>query len=125
MTNSYCAVMCQTASGQSRIFAVDATDQAAGDFPMQSDNYSELVDVITGNSLGDSLQGQTIVKAMATCENFTNSPGGIIFIDNQNNIIGSVSASQPEQQTPKWTDVKIPVALNYTCKVVTSAAVIV
>ena len=48
MTNTYTAVMVTTASGTNRIFAADVTDHAS--------TYGELVDVITGNSLGDSLQ---------------------------------------------------------------------
>ena len=106
--------MITTASGQSRIFAADVTDSGA--------TYGELTDVITGNSLGDSLQGQTITRAMGSCENFIISPG-VVFVDNQNNIVGTVGACQPEQAQPQWEDVNIPVQLNYTCKALTSASV--
>ena len=114
MTNTFTSVMITTATNQSRIFALDVTDSAS--------TYGELTDVITGNSLGDSLQGQTIVKAMGSCENFVISPG-IVFVDNQNNIVGTVGAGQPEQSQPQWQSVNIPVQLNYTCKVLTSASV--
>lgn len=115
MTNTYTAVMVTTASGTNRIFAADVTDHAS--------TYGELVDVITGNSLGDSLQNERIISAMASCENFAISPGGIVFVDNQNNIVGTVGAGQVEQSQPKWQSVSIPVQLNYTCKVLTSASV--
>lgn len=114
MTNTYTAVMITTASGQNRIFAADVTDHAS--------TYGSLTDIITGNTLGDSLQGQTIVKAMGVCENTLLSPG-VIFVDNNNNIIGSVGAGSPEQSQPQWQDVNIPVQLNYTCKALTSASV--
>jgi hypothetical protein len=114
MTNTYTAVMVTTATGVNRIFAADVTDSGS--------SYGELTDVITGNSLGDSLQGQTIVKAMGSCENFILSPG-VVFVDNQNNIVGTVGAGQPEQAQPQWQTVNIPVELNYTCKVLTSASV--
>ncbi len=114
MTNTYTAVMVTTASGTNRIFAADVTDHAS--------TYGELTDVITGNSLGDSLQGERIVKAMGSCENFIISPG-VVFVDNQNNIIGTVGAGQPEQAQPQWQSVNIPVQLNYKCKVLTSASV--
>ncbi len=114
MTNTYTAVMVTTASGDNRIFAADVTDSGS--------TYGELTDVITGNSLGDSLQGQTIIRAMGVCENFLLSPG-ILFIDNQNNVLTSVGVVQPEQIQPEWQNVSIPVRLNYTVKALTSASV--
>ena len=114
MSNTYVAVACYMNDGSNRIFAVDATDSTS--------NYVELTDVITGNSLGDSAQGLTIVKVMATCENFIYSPG-IVFIDQQNNVVGSVGAINPESQQPMWEPVSIPVQLNFTCQVLTQAAV--
>jgi hypothetical protein len=115
MSNTYVSVMCYTASGDSRIFAVDATDSTS--------SYAELVDVITGNSIGDSLQGQTVVKALASCENFLYSPGGIVFVDNQNNVLSAVGAENPEQFQPSWQSVNIPIALNYKVKCLSQASV--
>jgi hypothetical protein len=46
-----------------------------------------------------------------------------VFVDNQNNIVGTVGACQPEQAQPQWESVNIPVQLNYTCKALTSASV--
>ena len=115
MTSTYCAVVVYTSTGNSRIFAVDATDSTT--------SYAELVDVITGNSLGDSLQGQTIVQAYGTCENFAYSPGGAVFVDNQNNVLGAVGLVNPEQFQPGWQTVNIPVQLNYRVKILSQAAV--
>jgi hypothetical protein len=114
MSASRVSVMLYTSSGQSRVFSVDSTDSTS--------SYATLTDVITGNDLGDSLQGQTVIKAMATSENFVYSPG-IVFVDNQNNIVGQVGAEQPEQVQPTWQKVSIPVQLNYQCKVLTQASV--
>jgi len=115
MSNSYTAVMCYTNTGQSRIFAVDSTDSTS--------SYAELTDVITGNSIGDSLQGQVVVKALSTCENFAYSPGGIVFVDNQNNVLSAVGTENPEQIQPSWQNVNIPIELNYKVKVLTQATV--
>ena len=114
MSNSYTAVMCYTNMGQSRVFAVDSTDSTS--------SYAELVDVITGNDLGDSLQGQTITKVMSVCENFVYSPG-VVFVDNQNNVIGTCGSESPELLPPTWQNVNIPVQLNYSVKVLTQASV--
>jgi len=59
---------------------------------------------------------------MGNCENFVYSPG-IVFVDNQNNVLGTVGAEQTEQVQPQWQDVNIPVELNYKCKVLTQASV--
>jgi hypothetical protein len=115
MSNTYTAVMVYTNTGQSRIFAADATDSTS--------SYVELTDVITGNSVGDSLQGQTVVKAMASCENFLYSPGGVVWVDNQNNVLSAIGAENPEQMQPTWQNVNIPIALNYKVKVLTQASV--
>jgi hypothetical protein len=114
MTNTNVTLQCYTNRGECRIFNIDATDGST---------YVELTDVITGNSLGDSLQGQTIVLAMGIVENFCTSPGGIVFVDNQNNVIGTVQPSQPESQQPEWVQVQIHVKLNYSVKALTSASV--
>ena len=114
MSNSYTSVMVHTNRNQARVFALDVSDSTS--------NYGTLVDVITGNDLGDSLQGQIIVKAMAVCENFVYSPG-IVFVDNQNNVVGAVGAENSEQQTPTWQTVNIPVQLNYNVKALTQASV--
>jgi hypothetical protein len=114
MTNSYTSAMCYMSDGSSRIFAIDSTDSTS--------TYVEMTDVITGNSLGDSAQNLRIVKVMATCENFVYSPG-IIVVDQQNNVVGSFGAINPEQVAPAWEVVNVPVQLNYTMKVLTQASV--
>ena len=118
MTESYTAVACYMSDGSSRIFAVDSTDAAIS----ASQTFQELTDVITGNSLGDSGQGLIITKVMATWENFVTSQG-ILFVDQQNNVVGACGAMNPESLQPQWEPVSIPVALNYKCQVLTKASV--
>ena len=114
MTNTYIAAMCYMSDGSSRIFSVDATDGTS--------TYQEMTDLVSGNSLGDSAQGLQIVKVMSTCENFVYS-SGIVVVDQQNNVVGSFGSINPEQQAPAWEQVAVPVQLNYTMKVLTTAAV--
>ena len=114
MAATYTAVMCELSNGQSRIFAADSDDSTTV--------YVELTDVITGNGIGDSAQGTSVVRVMATCENFVYSPG-IVFVDNQNNVIQAVGANSPEQAQPQYQDVQIPIELNYKVKVLTQPSV--
>lgn len=101
--------------GSSRIFCADATDSTSA--------YVELTDLLSGNSAGDSMQGRTIIKSWGLCENYSISPNGAIVIDQLNNPIGNLGLVRPEDQTPAWEMVAIPIQLNYKIKVLTSAAV--
>ena len=80
------ALCCYTASGTSRIFTVTPTGAAT----------NELVDLQTGNSIGDTLQGQRIVKAFATSVDGSKveTPGAVV-VDNLGNVVGSVGFASP------------------------------
>ena len=106
------ALCCYTASGTSRIFVVTPTGAAT----------NELLDLQTGNSIGDTLQGQRIVKAFATSidGNKIETPGAVV-VDNLGNVVGSVGFAAPNLQQPQFTGKSIPVALNYKAQFLTNA----
>ena len=106
------ALCCYTASGTSRIFVVTPSGAAT----------NELLDLQTGNSIGDTLQGQRIVKAFATSidGNKIETPGAVV-VDNLGNVVGSVGFAAPNLQQPQFTGKSIPVALNYKAQFLTNA----
>ena len=106
------ALCCYTASGTSRIFVVTPSGAAT----------HELVDLQTGNSIGDTLQGQRIVKAFATSVdgNKIETPGAVV-VDNLGNVVGSVGFAAPQLQQPQFTGKSIPVALNFKAQFLTNA----
>jgi len=111
MSNSIVTVGMMTNTGQEYIFSSDVTDGS----------FQEITDLITGSGLG-SLQGQTIVKAMAHCENFVTEGGGVVIVDPQNTPIAVLPVCQLEQNNPMWQDVSIgPINLNWAMKVFSSA----
>lgn len=114
MSNTYIAVSCHMSDGSARVFGVDATDSTSA--------YATLVDVVTGNDIGDSAQGLSVIAVLSTCENFCYSPG-VVFTDNMNNVIQSVGSENPEQIQPGWQKVNIPIKLNYKVKALTQATV--
>ena len=85
----------------------------------------EPVDLQTNNSVGDTLQGQVIVKAFTTagslgnCELIDN--GGTLMLDERGMPVGSVPCNSPANQPVYWSDVRIPVALNFTWRISSSA----
>ena len=107
------AALCvYTASGTSRIFVVTPSGAAT----------NELLDLQTSNSIGDTLQGQRIVKAFATSidGNKIETPG-VVVVDNLGNVVGSVGFAAPNLQQPQFTAKSIPVALNFKAQFLTNA----
>jgi len=107
------AALCvYTASGTSRIFVVTPSGAAT----------NELLDLQTSNSIGDTLQGQRIVKAFATSVdgNKVETPG-VVVVDNLGNVVGSVGFAAPNLQQPQFTSKAIPVQLNFKAQFLTNA----
>jgi hypothetical protein len=85
----------------------------------------ESVDLQTNNSVGDTLQGQVIIKAFCTAGSLGNCElvdgGGNLMLDEKGMPVGVVPTNSPANQPVFWSDVRIPVALNYTWRVTSSA----
>jgi hypothetical protein len=106
------ALCVYTASGTSRIFAVTPTGGAT----------NELVDIQTSNSIGDTLQGETCVKAFFTSVDGAKieTPGAVV-VDALGNVVGSVSASDPSKYQALFSSCSIPVNLNFKAQYLTNA----
>jgi hypothetical protein len=107
------ALMVYTNTGTERIFTNTASGGATQTF----------TDLQTSNGLGETLQGQSIIKAMFTCVDGSKveTPGTIV-LDAQNNILGSVPMVNPQNNQPMMNASNpIPVNLNYSAKYLTNA----
>jgi hypothetical protein len=108
------AICVYTNQGVYRIFDV-AT--ASGDV--------QPVDLQTNNSVGDTLQGQVIIKAFCTAGSLGNAElvdgGGALMLNEKGMPVGAVPANSPANQPVFWSDVRIPVQLNYTWRISSSA----
>ena len=102
-----------TARGVSRIFHVTPTGGAT----------NELVDLQTGNSIGDTLQGDSIVKWFGTSVDAAKiETQGFFVVDALGNVIGSCSAGSPIVQQPSFQDAYgVNIALNYKAQYLTNA----
>ena len=106
------AMACYTASGVSRIFHVTPTGGAT----------NELVDLQTSNSIGDTLQGQRIVKWFGSSVDGNKiETQGFYVVDALGNVVGSCSATNPIVQQPMFSFASTPVALNYKAQFLTNA----
>jgi len=101
-----------TARGVSRIFTVTPTGGAT----------NELVDLQTGNSIGDTLQGDRIVKWLGTSVDGAKiETQGFFVVDALGNVIGSCAAGSPIVQQPSFSPAATNIALNYKAQFLTNA----
>jgi len=106
------AVAVYTARGVSRIFTVTAS----------SGTTNELVDLQTGNSIGDTLQGDRITKWYGTSVDGNKiETQGFYVVDALGNVIGSCSATNPIVQQPAFSFASVPIQLNYKFQYLTNA----
>lgn len=85
---------------------------------------TQLLDLQTGNAIGNTLQGQVIGRAVLTSIDTSKieSPGGGAQVfDNLGNMAGAVTASDPASVQPMMSSEMIPVALNFTASILTNA----
>tara|TARA_B100000214_G_scaffold318358_1_gene252645 strand:- start:36 stop:710 length:675 start_codon:yes stop_codon:yes gene_type:complete len=107
------AALCvYTRSGVSRIFVVTPTGAAT----------NELVDLQTSNSIGDTLQNETIVKAFCTSVDTSKieTPGAVV-VDSLGNVVGAVPMVSPGPMQPLFNTYSIPVNLNFKAQFLTNA----
>ena len=108
------AALCYyTNRGVSRIAVVTPTGGAT----------NELVDLQTGNSIGDTVQGQVITHAFSTSVDGSKiETSGAYVVDALGNVIGSVPMVNPGAgQQPMFNRCSIPVNLNYKAQFLTNA----
>ena len=104
--------MYYTNAGVSRIAVVTPTGGAT----------NSLVDLQTGNSIGDTVQGQTIVKAMSTSVDGSKiETNGAYVINAKGNVVGAVPMVDPSKMQPMFMDYRIPVDLNFQAQFLTNA----
>ena len=113
-TSRYAAISCYTAKGVYRIFAIATAN-----------NDVEPIDIITGNSLGNTLQGDTIIKAFCTAGPVANiakvDSGGALALNEKGMPIGVVPCNSPINGVVDWSDCRIPVQLNYTWRIASTS----
>ena len=101
-----------TASGVSRIFTKTVSGGAT----------NELTDLQTGNSIGNTIFGDRIVKWYGTSvDGLLIETQGFYVVDALGNVVGSCSATDPVTQQPGFSFANVPIALNYKFQFLTSA----
>lgn len=108
------AALCVTTNaGISRIFV--ATPNAAGTF--------ELLDLQTSNSIGSTLQGQSVISAYFTSVDGTKIVSGTgAWIKNPSGqVVGAFPSTSVAKNATGLTMQTVPIALNFVAEIVTNA----
>lgn len=100
----------------------DGTERAFVGTPSGAATTS-LVDTVTGNNIGDTLQGKTIVKAMMQSVDGIKltSGGGVAIVNAQGAVVGVLPATDQTQSQAQWINFNTNIQLNFDAQVVTSA----
>ena len=103
-----------TAQGQYHIF--QALPTGAGDVSLTS--------IMTDLSIGDTFQGQTIVKSYVTSidgAKLSSSAGGVLVLSDKNEIVGAQVASAPTLSQPMFETCSMPIGLNFIARATTTS----
>ena len=75
---------------------------------------NELIHVISGQSLGQTLQGETITHAFVSSEGSEEviSGAGVYVVDGSDRVVGSVAATDTIHEAAVFRATRIPVLLN-------------
>jgi hypothetical protein len=102
----------KTAQGTCAVF--QGTPSGAG--------TTSLSHILTGQSLGESLQGQTITMHLATSVDGSKlSNGSVLHLNDRALPIGSCAAVNPAAQQVSFMSAGAPVGLNHIAQVITNA----
>ena len=109
-----CALSVYTNRGRYHIFAVTPSSGAT----------NQLVSILTGNGIGETLQGENLVKCLATSVDgikLAPSGMGVYVVDDKNSIVGAMVATNPASAQSMFDVVNIPINLNFQAQAITSS----
>ena len=83
----------------------------------------ELTHVITGQSIGQSLDGQTLSHVFVSAYGHNNiiSGGGAYILNGSGSVVGAASAMDSQLGALSWSRVNIPIGLSFQAVVRTDA----
>jgi hypothetical protein len=109
-----CALSVYTNRGRYHIFAVTPSSGAT----------NQLVSILTGNGIGETLQGENLIKCLCTSVDgikLAPSGMGVYVVDDKNSIVGAMVATNPASAQSMFDMVNIPINLNFQAQAITSS----
>ena len=99
----------------------DGTQRAFTVVPSASGTHN-LVDTITGNEIGETLQGKKITHAMALSIDGTKIvSGGVVIVNAQGAVVGVLGVGSPLEAKVCFSPFNTAIGLNFLAQIVTDA----
>jgi len=111
-TSRQCTFVAHCNDGTQRAFI--ATPAAAG--------THNLVDTITGNEIGETLQGKKITFAYAVSKDASLiSSGGVVIVNAQGSVVGVMPTGNPKSVQVCFSPMNTAIGLNFLAQIVTAS----
>lgn len=99
----------------------DGTQRAFVATPSSGATHN-LVDTITGNEIGETLQGKKITHAMALSVDGTKiNSGGVVIVNAQGSVVGVLGTGSPIEAQVCFSPMNTAIGLNFLAQIVTSS----
>jgi len=83
---------------------------------------TSLVDTITGNQIGETLQGKKITQAMALSVDGTKIiSGGVVIVNAQGAVVGVMAVGSPASAQVCFSPFNTAIGLNFDAQIITDA----
>lgn len=115
-----------TAGDRTCTFIAHCTDGTQRAFvtatPPSGAATTNLTDSITGNSIGDTLQGKQISMAMALSVDGTKiTSGGVVVLNAKGSVVGVLGVGSPIESQVCFSPFNTRIGLNFVAQIVTDA----
>ena len=111
-TNRTCSFIAHCSDGTQRVFTATPSGAAT----------TSLTDTITGNQIGETLQGKKITHAMALSVDGTKIvSGGVVIVNAQGAVVGVMGVGSPADAQVCFSPFNTGIGLNFDAQIVTNA----
>ena len=112
LTNRACTFVAHCTDGTQRAFIATPSGAAT----------TSLVDTITGNQIGETLQGKRISHAMVlSVDNDKIISGGVVVLNAQGSVVGVMMAGNPKEAQVCFSPFNTAIGLNFDAQIITSS----
>jgi hypothetical protein len=113
-TDRTCTFIAHCTDGTQRAFVTATAPSGAA--------TTNLTDSITGNSIGDTLQGKQISMAMALSIDGTKiTSGGVVILNAKGSVVGVLGVGSPIESQVCFSPFNTRIGLNFVAQIVTDA----
>ena len=117
-------VLAQTAASRTCAFIAHCNDGTQRAFVATPSGAAttNLVDSVTGNEIGETLQGKKITHAMALSVDGTKIvSGGVVIVNAQGAVVGVMGVGSPIEAQVCFSPFNTAIGLNFLAQIVTDA----